>query len=161
MAQPPESAPTVGWQHDPREGSPRSVPWQLLVARLLIFLEAALYAVPTGFLLLAVAVAVLDPESLFATGNGVWLALLLLLPFGSATALAIVAGRAVVSRRWAYLAAAAIQIVSLASILALYLTQLDAQTAVFNTGSLPLYVLVLPLSALILLLTPPARHTVL
>src|ERR1035441_10184610 len=161
MAQPPESPQTVGRQHDPREGFSRSVPRQLLVRRLIIFLEAAVFAVPTGLLLFVIAVGVFDQQSLFATGNVVWLALLLLLPFGSATALAIVAGRAVVFRRWAYFAAAAIQIVSLVFILALHLTQLNTQTAVFNTGALPLYVLVVPLSVLTLLLTPPARRAVL
>src|ERR1035441_4393243 len=57
MAQPPESPQTVGRQHHPREGFSRSVPWQLLVARLIIFLEAAVFAVPTGLLRLHHVVA--------------------------------------------------------------------------------------------------------
>ena len=132
-------------------------PWQLTVTRRVIFVEAAVCALLSAYLLWGAVIA-LSPESLFAVANGGTGPQLLFLWGGglaAATAVLLVAGVALFRWRAAYGAAVGIQ--------GAFLLAVARVTGVHPDGTaafIALVAVVVFAAELALLLTPAARRAV-
>jgi hypothetical protein len=134
------------------------LPWQLTVARVIIFLESAVSTVVTVLLLLVTLIAA-SPESLLSTshgGSGPLLPFLFCMAFGGVTLLLIMTGRELPQRPWAYRVSAGFQVALLLPMVLVVRVQPDVSSTLAA-----LAMMVVPAAALTLLMTPPARHATL
>lgn len=132
-------------------------PWQLTVARVIVFLESAVFSVVTVLLLFLTAIAT-SPQSLFSTnhgGSGPLLPFLCCLAFGGVDLLLTMTGRALPRRPWAYWVSGGVQVALLLPMVLVVRVQPDVSSTLAA-----LAVMVVPIGELTLLTTPSTRHAI-